>query len=174
MPSAQVAAICDANPRRPAEAMRSFSASTPPAPQPDFRRILERPNVDLIAVSVPPSQRMHIVEAAAQAGKNIVIQQPAAATLLEAFQLRDLGLRHSVSIQHLPEHLAWDREALTALLSARHIGTVMRVEIRDVLAASQSGVPAPLLDALEVASQVLSTSMPRRAVALTASGPMPA
>ena len=167
--SAHVAAICDVNPGRMAAAVRSLTAGTPPAAHTDFRQLLDCPDIDLVSISVPPSERMRIIQAAAQAGKNMVVEQSAAATLSEALQLQNLATRFSVSIEHIPSDPEWDREELVALLSIGKLGRVQRVEIHEVR-AEPTGLSAPLVDALEVAAQLLTARMPRRSVALAASG----
>lgn len=171
IPYARVTAICDRDPRKTAAAMRCLApAAFAPEPHTDFRMLLERRDIDLLVINVPPGQRLRAIEAAAVAGKNVLVGQPAAITLEDAFRLRDMASRYAVSVEHLPADVQWDREGFASLLATSHLGTVQRVEIHDVRAASENPPAVPPGDALEVASQIIGGGMPSRAAALRASG----
>ena len=170
IPFARVAAICDRDPHKTVAALRSLPPTAfPPESHTDFGMLLDRPDIGLVVINVPPAHRLRMIEAAAAAGKNVVVEQPAVVTLEGAFLLRGLASRYGVSVEHLPSDAQWDRQGLASFLSAPHLGNVQRVEIHDVR-ASGAVAAVPVRDALEVASQVLGCGMPCRAVALGASG----
>jgi myo-inositol 2-dehydrogenase / D-chiro-inositol 1-dehydrogenase len=50
----------------------------------DYRRLLERDDIDMVAVGVPNDLHRDIVVAAAEAGKQVVIEKPLARTLADA------------------------------------------------------------------------------------------
>jgi predicted dehydrogenase len=66
----------------------------------DWRRVIDRPDVDLIDVSSPGDTHKDIVLAAAQAGKDILCEKPLANTLAEAKEMlaavSQAGVKHMV------------------------------------------------------------------------------
>jgi myo-inositol 2-dehydrogenase / D-chiro-inositol 1-dehydrogenase len=50
----------------------------------DYRRLLERDDIDMVAIGVPNDLHREIVVAAAEAGKQVVIEKPLARTLADA------------------------------------------------------------------------------------------
>lgn len=71
-----------------------FGAATPYA---DYRRLLDRPDVDLVDICTPEFLHAEQTVAAAQAGKHVLCEKPMAATLAEADAMlaacRDAGVR---------------------------------------------------------------------------------
>ena len=60
--------------------------------------LLEVPNVDLFDICVPPLIRLPIIEAAAGAGKHILVEKPLALCLSEALTIREAVKRHGVQL----------------------------------------------------------------------------
>jgi predicted dehydrogenase len=66
----------------------------------DFRRLIEDRRVDALVTAAPPTLNVAIAEAAARAGKPVLLEKPLAASLAEARRIRDLvaeGLRCMVA-----------------------------------------------------------------------------
>lgn len=58
--------------------------------------LLEVPNVDLVDICTPPQMRFPIIEAAARAGKHILVEKPLATSLSDALAIREVVNRHGV------------------------------------------------------------------------------
>jgi predicted dehydrogenase len=56
----------------------------------DFHGLIEDPRVDALVTAVPPTLNLVIAEAAARAGKPVLLEKPLAASLAEARRIRDL------------------------------------------------------------------------------------
>ncbi|GBC99859.1 1,5-anhydro-D-fructose reductase [bacterium HR17] len=64
----------------------------------DYRRLLELPEVDIVDIAIHQQGRVEIVQAAAQAGKHILIQKPFAHTLDDAQAMVDACERAGVKL----------------------------------------------------------------------------
>jgi predicted dehydrogenase len=67
----------------------------------DLRRVIDDPRVDAVVTAVPPTLNVAIAEAAARAGKPVLLEKPLASSVAEARRIRDLvaerGLRCMVA-----------------------------------------------------------------------------
>lgn len=73
-------AVCDADARRAEEFARSFGAR---AHYSDWRKVLENPDIQAVAIATPDFAHGEIVLAALQAGKDILVEKPLATTVEE-------------------------------------------------------------------------------------------
>jgi hypothetical protein len=162
VPGAHVAAISDPDPaaRRLASRLAPSSASA----FADFRRILDRKDIDVVALAARPSERMQMIEYAADAGKHVVVDQPGVMSLKEAARLHALASQVPISIEHFPSDHAWDKEALLGWLS---LDGIRRIEIRIFDAADPT--PDGTFDELEIAARLLDPILPQRTTALASS-----
>jgi myo-inositol 2-dehydrogenase/D-chiro-inositol 1-dehydrogenase len=78
---AEIAAVAS---QTPGKAAKFASEHSIPDAYEDYRRILERDNIDAITVAVPNYLHEEVVVAAAQAGKHILCEKPFARTIEEA------------------------------------------------------------------------------------------
>jgi len=78
---AEVAAAASRSPGKAAEFARAHGIADA---YDDYRRILDRPDIDAITVAIPNYLHEEVVVAAAQAGKHILCEKPFARTLEEA------------------------------------------------------------------------------------------
>ena len=95
----------------------------------DWRRLISDPRVDAVAIAVPPSLQPAIAIAAANAGKHVFCEKPAALTVADARAMRDAAEGHVVHAIdfEFPELGAW-RE-LKAALAAGRVGEITRVYV---------------------------------------------
>jgi predicted dehydrogenase len=74
------------------------------ATESDWRALIERPDVDVVAVCSPPGAHLEAIAAAATAGKDVVCEKPLAVTLGDALAARDVvadaGVRHAVGFNY--------------------------------------------------------------------------
>lgn len=68
----------------------------------DWRKVVERPDVDVIDISVPPNLHKEIAVAAAQNGKHLFCEKPAALTAQEAREM--LAAAESAGVLHYLNH----------------------------------------------------------------------
>jgi myo-inositol 2-dehydrogenase/D-chiro-inositol 1-dehydrogenase len=71
-----------------------------PAATADYRKILERPDVDMVVIAVPNDLHREIVVAAAQAGKHIVLEKPLSHTLADADAMVSACRQHTVKFMY--------------------------------------------------------------------------
>jgi myo-inositol 2-dehydrogenase/D-chiro-inositol 1-dehydrogenase len=74
-PNAKVLALCDLKPDRLDKAATT-AARQKPATTTDWRRILERKDVDAVFIATPPDLHSEMAVAALQAGKNVYCEKP--------------------------------------------------------------------------------------------------
>lgn len=167
MPTIRVAAIWHRDRRQAEASARLFRlCHNEPAVIADFDRLLERRDIDVLAIGPALSEKTRMLRAAAQAGKNVIIEAPAAATVDGTMQISVLAQQYGVSIEQLAHDPHWDREGVAASMASSRLGAIRRLEILDERSVTEK--EAPLMDALEVAAQLLATGMPRRGLAMEA------
>src|SRR5215204_4625821 len=74
-PNAQVAALCDLKPDR-LDSAASSAARDKPATYADWRRIIDRKDIDAVFVATPPHLHSEMAVAALQAGKHVYCEKP--------------------------------------------------------------------------------------------------
>ncbi len=85
-PNAKVAAICDLKPDRLDKAATA-AAKDNPATYADWRKIIDRKDVEAVVIATPPHLHSEMAIAALQAGKHVYCEKPVGVT---AAQVRDL------------------------------------------------------------------------------------
>jgi predicted dehydrogenase len=100
----EVVALCDADPKRVAEAAATCGAAT----YTDHQSMLAAESLDIVCILTPPASRLRIVADVASAGVAILIEKPMATTRADAEEMRrlcdDAGvtLGYGASYRHLP------------------------------------------------------------------------
>ena len=92
IPQAELIAVC----RRDRQEGETLAAKYKCTYYADYRQMLDDTRVDAVAIVVPPYLHTHIVTAACQAGKHILIEKPFATSVAECRRLSEL-LSHSTS-----------------------------------------------------------------------------
>jgi predicted dehydrogenase len=90
-PECEIAAICDVDDAMTARTLKRLATLNRPAPvtAKDYRRVVERPDLDLILVCTP--DHWHALPAidAMRAGKDVYVEKPLATSVLESQAVRD-------------------------------------------------------------------------------------
>lgn len=81
VPEAELVAACSPNRDHVEEFARKWKV---PAIDTDYRKLLERKDVDAVAVGIPNDLHRQVVVAAAEAGKHVILEKPIAHTLEDA------------------------------------------------------------------------------------------
>lgn len=100
LPQFEVTAVCTTRQETADETAKQFGI---PVALADPQRLVEHPEVDLVAVCVRVPAHDGLVRAALAAGKHVFCEWPLGANTAQAVQLRDLaarvGVRHQVGLQ---------------------------------------------------------------------------
>lgn len=85
----------------------------------DYRRLLDRADVDVVDITLHPEHRMPVIEAALDAGKHVLSQKPFVTNLIAGMRLVRLaekrGLRLAVNQNgRWAPYASWTREAIRA------------------------------------------------------------
>ncbi len=123
-PHAQVVALCDIKPDRLDRAATAASVSHPATTQ-DYRRLLERKDVDAVFIATPCDLHAEMAKAALRAGKHVYCEKPLATT---AEAVRDVlaAVRgaHTVFMVGLQRH---SDAGLRALVEKIHQGAAGKI-----------------------------------------------
>jgi predicted dehydrogenase len=89
---------------------------------------VQRPDVDLVVISTPPSLHAEMAVAAAQAGKHILVEKPIAHTLADGERMCDAADKHGVLLKTGFNHRYFPSMAFAKqLIDSGRIGEVIRV-----------------------------------------------
>jgi predicted dehydrogenase len=125
--NAEVVAICDVDSRtfpRPAQLVADATGKSPRTER-DFRRLLDDPSIDALAIATPDHWHGPMTVMACQAGKDVYVEKPAAHNVVEGRRMVEAARAHQRIVQHGTQrrsaaHIA---EAITYL----HSGQIGRV-----------------------------------------------
>jgi predicted dehydrogenase len=132
-----ITAICDVHRNRldayqSKQQDRKFQAFT------DYRRMLERKDIDAVVVCAPDHQHAPIMIAAVQAGKDVYVDKPASNTVEAAVAMLQTYRAHDRVVQLGTQQRSWDHfRAAAKLIWDGYIGDVTHV----VVAHSAGGGP---------------------------------
>ncbi len=85
----------------------------------DYRELLQRKEIDVVDIALPPESRVPVIEAAIEAGKHVLSQKPFAVDLDDAERLASLAEKRGVRLAvnqngRWAPHVAYAREAVRA------------------------------------------------------------
>ena len=89
---ADLRAVCDLDPEKAAEYSRIYGGE----PYSDYRRVLERPDIDIIAIATSSGCHAEIGIAAAEVGKHVIVEKPMALSLHDADRLIEACAKNHV------------------------------------------------------------------------------
>jgi predicted dehydrogenase len=126
---AEVPVLATRTPARAATLARRFGI---PEVVGDYRKLLERRDVDAVVIATPDDTHEAIAVAAAEAGKAILLQKPMARTAAECRRIIGAARRASVDLQvsYLQRHFEETVRARELLADPR-VGPVLSVRIRN-------------------------------------------
>lgn len=87
---ARIEAVCDIDSHQFAPALAKLSRQTAPRVESDFRRLLDRSEIDAIVVAAPDHWHFEMAQAVLEAGKDLYLEVPLTHTIEQAQQLLKL------------------------------------------------------------------------------------
>ena len=119
---ADVVAICDLDEKyglarvlaNPKIGKKTGDKVAPPATYSDYRRVLDRSDVDVVAIATPDHWHVKIAIEAMQAGKHVFCQKPLTLTLAENVLIRDAQKKYGKVFQVGTQQRAQRDQFLTA------------------------------------------------------------
>ena len=98
----------------------------------DWRRVLERSDVDAVVITTPDQTHLEIATAAAAAGKAILLQKPMARTVAESEAILNAAARHGVLLCVSFMHRYFEEVVrLREVLAAGSLGAIHHVRLRN-------------------------------------------
>ena len=151
-PESEIAAICDVDDARIAKTLDRLDSLGRKRPETakDFRRIVERKDVDVCLICTPDHWHALPAIAACQAGKDVYVEKPLATSIGEGRAMRDAAREHRRVVQMGTHWRSGDhyREAVE-IVRAGKIGKVRQVRcwayldwVRDIGNPQDEPVPA--------------------------------
>jgi len=131
LPDAQVVAVCDVDDARIAKLLEAVAPHQANAPrtEKDFRRLLDAPDVDALAVATPDHWHSPITIHACVAGKDVYVEKPLSHNIAEGRLAVTAARKHQRIVQHgtnlraAPHYTAaWD------LLKSGQLGRILMVK----------------------------------------------
>jgi predicted dehydrogenase len=138
-PGFRVTAVCDKDPERAARAGALFGTRRALT---DYRRLLELPQIDAVAVLTETGAHAETGLAAIEAGKHLFLEKPVALTLDEADRLIE-SHRRSGRVAQVCFNLRWHRLVARAKAALESGLTGQVKAIRSVYTHNRTGADAP-------------------------------
>ena len=126
MPEVDVVAVCDVWDHNRSLAVEMTDGKA--TPYKDFRKLLNRPDVDVVVIATPDHWHAPILIAACEAGKDVYVEKPLSHTLREGRKMVEAARRHQRVVQMGTQQRsgAHYQEAVDLIRGGR-IGKVTRV-----------------------------------------------
>src|SRR5215831_3784391 len=93
--AAQLQWLCDLDPDRLASMSRRYPMAQRAV---DYRRLLEDPELDAVAVATPVATHYEIAKEFLRAGKHVLLEKPLTATVEEGEELNELAERNGLTL----------------------------------------------------------------------------
>ncbi len=97
VPAAVLAAACSPNQAHVEEFARKWKI---PATATDYRKLLDRKDIDVVVVGIPNDLHRQVVVAAAKAGKHVILEKPLAHTLQDADEMLSACKKNKVKLMY--------------------------------------------------------------------------
>ncbi len=97
VPEAVIVAACSPNRGHVAEFAQKWKV---PVAVTDYRKLLDRKDIDVVVVGIPNDLHREVVVAAAKAGKHVILEKPIAHTLKDADAIVDACRKHKVKLMY--------------------------------------------------------------------------
>ena len=97
VPEAVIVAVCSPNRVHVAEFAQKWKV---PVAVTDYRKLLDRKDIDVVVVGIPNDLHREVVVAAAKAGKHVILEKPIAHTLKDADAIVDACRKHKVKLMY--------------------------------------------------------------------------
>lgn len=150
-PGVRIAALCDVNENRLAKTHDMFARG--PATYSDFRKLIDRKDVDAIIVAT--NGHWHVLPAimACEAGKDVYLEKPVGTSIGEGRAAVRAARRHRRIVQMGTQQHSWEHyiEAVDLIRSGK-LGRISRVDVWDVenvapgFGSPPDAAPPPELD----------------------------
>jgi predicted dehydrogenase len=126
-PDANVVAICDVDTNRVGNARKQFPNAVF---EEDYRRVVERKDVEAVVVSTPDHTHACITAAAIRAGKHVYCEKPLTHSVHETRTIVDLTARHNVVTQMGTQiHADNNYRRVVEIVQAGVLGSIRRVQV---------------------------------------------
>ncbi len=129
-PAAEIAALCDVNEAALSVATRRLEGARNRAPLlcTDYRRVLDRQDIDVVVVATPPPWRTAISIAACQAGKDVYVEPPCISSLTESCRLAEAARTTNRLVQQGNDSAFLAASELRALFEGPGFGEIYQVK----------------------------------------------
>ena len=122
-----------------AKYLTEYYADSPPLFTNDLSSVTDNTGVEVVIVATPPSVRIELIEALAQAGKHILLEKPVARNVAEALHVVEICERAGVTLGVLFQHrMRAASIAAAQLMASGTLGKLAHVEIAAPLWRPQS------------------------------------
>src|SRR5947207_13812257 len=97
-PHVEIAGLCDVDSNQIAKAQRLITGK-PPQVEHDYRKLLERKDVDVVIVATPDHWHALMAVEACQSGKDVYVEKPPATSVRESRLMVDAARRNGRVMQ---------------------------------------------------------------------------
>ncbi len=141
-PDVQIAAVCDVMESRLSQAVQITGGTA--TPYKDFRRLLERKDLDAVFVTTPDHWHCIMTIAACEAGKDVYVEKPLGHNIAEGRAAVNAAKRFNRIVQHGTQQLSGQHYAeARELIRSGALGKITHVRIWNVWNESPDGIGNP-------------------------------
>lgn len=139
-PQVEITCLCDADPNQIAKAQQLITGKAPVVDR-DFRKVLERKDVDAVIVATPDHWHALIAVEACKAGKDVYVEKPAATSVRESRLMVEAARHHNRVMQvGIQQRSGSHFQRAVSLVQSGAIGTVVYAEAWNHGRNSRDGV----------------------------------
>jgi predicted dehydrogenase len=131
IPDADIAAVCDVDPRLYADALTVLSQQGRPTPavMSDYRELLDDPSIDGVVIATPDHWHADMAAAACEAGKDLYVEAPLAHTVRGGMRIVEAAKTHRRIVQTgLQQRSGRHFQSAVEAVQQGEIGTVRLVK----------------------------------------------
>ncbi len=141
-PDVEIAAVCDVMEQRLAQAVQITGGKA--TPYKDFRRLLERKDLDAVFVTTPDHWHCIMTIAACEAGKDVYVEKPLGHNVAEGRAAVNAAKRFKRIVQHGTQQLSGQHYAEARdLIRSGALGKITHVRIWNVWNEAPDGIGNP-------------------------------
>lgn len=165
----EVRAVCDLRDSAVADCQRGLIELGRPVPAglTDYRRMLDREDIDLISIATPVATRAEMIRLACKAGKHVYVEAPWTGTQTESADLVKAISGSESVVWQAPVDPAWNSDRIAESISRPGAAEADSLKIAVYCSNGlPGGARTPMIDYIDLAMLIVQSAYPSKVAAV--------